>query len=287
VFWHPSGQLDRAVAAIDGPSDTRVVTLDIGGNDAFTGQCSSGWTADACPFRANYTAIVQRLASALANDPGAEKFQVMEYYNPESGTGSPAESGYDGGLLGDDLRIDCSGSGSSLGLNDLIACIGLDSGAGPVDTYPTFKAGGRRLLSGIHPTQTGYQYIACLFERPERAGSPRPCPPSIALSAARRQRVLMRHGLSLFVRVDQAAKVTESATIAIPRLARVVRLGPRTVAVAAGERTKLALRLAKKDLRVLRRALLARGRLVATVRVRARGAVDSSRTTARRIKLVP
>jgi len=46
---------------------------------------------------ANYTAIVQRLASALANDPGAEKFQVMEYYNPESGTGSPAESGYDGG----------------------------------------------------------------------------------------------------------------------------------------------------------------------------------------------
>jgi GDSL-like Lipase/Acylhydrolase family len=283
---NPGGQLDRAVAAIDGPSDTRVVTLDIGGNDAFTGQCSHAWTAEQCPFRANYTAIVQRLAGALANDPGAETFQVMEYYNPASGTGSPIESGYDTGLLGADLRIDCSGTGSSLGLNDLIACIGGDNGAGSVDTYPTFKAGGQRLLVGIHPSQTGYRYIACLFERPERAGSPQPCPPSIVLSGPRRQRVLIRHRLSVVVRVDQVAKVTASATIAIPRLARVVRLLPRTVTVAAGKRTRLALRLAKQDLRAVRRALLARGRLVVTVRARARGAVDSSRTATRKIKLV-
>jgi hypothetical protein len=145
----PGGQLDRAIAVVDGPSDTRAVTLDIGGNDALSGQCPPpSWNTDSCPFRENYRATVQRLAAALANDPGDETFQVMEYYNPASGTGSSTESGYDRGLLGEDMRIDCSGSGPALGLNDLITCLGRAAGAAAVDPYPTFKAGGQPLLAG-------------------------------------------------------------------------------------------------------------------------------------------
>ena len=280
----PGGELHRAIEVIDGPSDTQVVTLDIGGNDRLTGQCPPpSWNTDSCPFRANYTAIVQRLAGALANDPGTETFQVMEYYNPASGTGSSTESAYDGGLLGSDMRIDCLGSGSSLGLNDLIACIGRDSGAGPVNPYPTFKADGQRLLWGIHPSPLGDRYIACLFEQPERAGSPRPCPPLVVVSAPRRQHVLARRRVLVFVRVDQAAKVTASATIAIPRLARVVRLYRRTIAVAADKRAKLELRVSRSDLGILRRA---RRWAVMTVTARACGAVDSSPTTTRKVRLV-
>lgn len=283
----PGAQLDKAIAVVDGPSDTRVVTLDIGGNDALTGQCPPhSWNTDSCPFRQNYTAIVQRLAAALANDPDNETFQVMEYYNPASRTGSSTESDYDRGLLGEDMRIDCSGSGPSLGLNDLIACLGRDGGAAPVDPYPTFKAGGQRLLWGTHPSPLGDRYLACLFERPELAGRPQPCPLSVTLYAPRRQRVLSRSRLLVFVRVDRAAKVTASAAIAIPRLARVLRLRSRTIAVTADKRTKIALRLSKRNRSIMRRALNIRGRLTATVKVRTRTAGESSLTTSRRIRLV-
>jgi hypothetical protein len=62
----PGGQLDQANALIGEPSDTRVVTLDIGGNDGLNGQCPVGFNTPPCPFRANYTAIIQALQAALA-----------------------------------------------------------------------------------------------------------------------------------------------------------------------------------------------------------------------------
>ena len=179
------GQLYGALAAIDEPSDTRLVTLDIGGNDRLLGQCAIGFNVPSCPFTANYTAIVQSLGAALANDPGSESFQVMQYYNPASGTGTLTEVAYDFGLLGDDGRIDCAATGSRLGLNDLVACIGRDHGAEAVDGYPTFKAGGPSLMAdATHPNQTGHSYLACLFEHPERAGMRTPA----RLRRSRRQR---------------------------------------------------------------------------------------------------
>jgi hypothetical protein len=283
----PGGQLDKAIAVVDNPSDTRVVTLDIGGNDALTGQCPPhSWNTNSCPFRESYRAIVQRLATALANDPGDETFQVMEYYNPASGTGSSIESGYDRGLLGEDMRIDCSASGSSLGLNDLIACLGRDAGAAAVDPYPTFKAGGQRLLAGNHPSPLGDRYLACLFERPERAGRPPPCLPSVTLSAPRREHMRSRSRPFVFVRVGWAANVRAYATMAIPRLAHVLRLRSRTIAVTADQRTKLGLQLSKRSRRLVRRALNVRGKLTATVKVHARIAGESLVTVTRKIRLV-
>jgi hypothetical protein len=134
------GQLSEAIADIDAPSDTRVVTIDIGGNDRTA--CASGWYLPTCPFAANFTATLRDLQAALASDPGAEDLVAMAYYNPNSGLGPPTEPDIDRGLLGTDLRLDCSQSGDRLGLNDLIFCISGAQGAEVADAYPPFKAGG-------------------------------------------------------------------------------------------------------------------------------------------------
>ena len=76
------GQMDRAISRIGQSSDTRVVTLSIGGNDGRSGQCPTGFADPPCPFKDNYTAILARLRDALAGDPGSETVQALEYYNP-------------------------------------------------------------------------------------------------------------------------------------------------------------------------------------------------------------
>jgi len=303
-----NGQLDTALTAIGEPSDIRAVTLDIGGNDGVSGQCPTGYNTSPCPFRDNYTAIVQALRSALDTDPGDETLKVMQYYNPAAGTGSAEEAIYEFALLGSDGTVDCSGSGSALGLNDLIACVGRAHGAVPIDTHPTFKAGGRSLMAdAVHPNATGHAYIACLFEHPDRAGSPNPCEPTIGLppppppslevtlSGRTRQRVLRQRGVVVFVTSNEDAVVRASATVLLPRAGatpapatrlRLVRFRPVTTRVAAGARTKLKLRLAAKKLRLVRRALRSRRSLTARVRVRATDSAGSSRAAARRIKLV-
>ena len=303
---NPGGQLDAASALIGAPSDTKVVTLGVGANDGLSGQCPGGFNTPPCPFSANYTAIVQALQAALAGDPGDETFQVMEYYNPASATSNANEGLFDFALLGGDAKVDCAASGAALGLNDLIRCVGGQHGAAPVDVYPTFKAGGQSLIAdGVHPNDTGHAYIACLFAHPERAGAPRPCeptppvidkiPPRAALSGRARQRVLRQRAVVLFVLLDEDATVTASARIAIPAAsprarstarAKLVRLGPITKPIARGTRTRLRLRLPRKSMRLIRRALQARRSLTAKVRVRSTDAAGNSSLATRAIKLV-
>src|SRR5918995_3316127 len=94
------GQLDSALADINAASDTRAVTIDIGGNDRF--ECAGWWAS--CPFRYNLFATLSDLGAALDSDPGPESFAAMAYYNPASGTGG---EGQYPGLLGTDSVIDC------------------------------------------------------------------------------------------------------------------------------------------------------------------------------------
>lgn len=178
-----AGQLALAVGAIVEPTtDTRVVTLDIGGNDLLflvaAQPCQSDPGGDACQmlvaaqlvkFARNYSIILTTLQTALAEDPGEEKLFVMTYYNPYSGTGHLYEAFADRALLGSDLVIDCSAppGDARAGLNDLIACIGASSGAVVADVYPAFRGRGFELTNvaagDIHPNDAGYAVIAQTF----------------------------------------------------------------------------------------------------------------------------
>jgi len=178
-----AGQLELAVTAIEDPStDTRVVTLDIGGNDMLfltdTEPCKSSPGGEACQalismqlqkFAVNYTMILATLRTALADDPGKETLFVMTYYNPYGGTGDPYEPYADLVLLGSDLVIDCSAPPGDprAGLNDLIACIGVEYGAVAADVYTAFDDHALDLThiaeGDIHPNDAGHALIAQTF----------------------------------------------------------------------------------------------------------------------------
>ena len=179
----PSGQLGKALAAVSDPAtNIRVVTLDIGGNDLLTllnpGEpcvadpnsptCRQALAAALATFAGNYAFILAQLTAALANDPGPEKLLVMTYYNQLSGTGDPFESILDAALLGPDLKIDCAAPQNTWGLNDIITCLGTQSGAAVAKVYPRFAGKGRTLThvqegGNFHPTNAGYAMIANTF----------------------------------------------------------------------------------------------------------------------------
>jgi lysophospholipase L1-like esterase len=159
-----SFQLSSAVALIDRPSDTLRVTLDVGSNDILRLSSCDHPSDSACPVAANLRTILKTLNDALARDAGDETIQIMEYYNFEIGT--PRERANRVRLLGDDLKVDCSGTGPALGLNDLIHCIALEEKALPVDVLPVFDAAGTAFLDAdhLHPNDAGYLAIAKAFE---------------------------------------------------------------------------------------------------------------------------
>lgn len=160
------GQLSAALERIDDPAtDTRVATLGIGGNDlGFGGPCDEAPAGEACGFVANYTTLLASLSAALARDRGPEALVVLTYYNPFQGT--PNESRWDDLLVGSDGRVDCSGEGEQIGLNDLIACIGQRFGARVADVYPVLEGRIPELsAAGTHLNDTGYAIVAEVVTR--------------------------------------------------------------------------------------------------------------------------
>jgi lysophospholipase L1-like esterase len=157
------GQLLSAIALIDSPSDTLRVTIDGGSNDILNLSSCDHPSDPACPVAGNLRTILRTLNEALARDPGDETIQILEYYNWEIGT--PKESANRERLLGSDLKVDCSGTGLALGLNDLIHCIALEQSAVPVEVLPAFDAGGAAFLDvdHLHPDDAGYLAIAKAF----------------------------------------------------------------------------------------------------------------------------
>lgn len=176
-------ELASAVALIDDPAtDTRVVTLSIGGNDMLnlinepTDACVVEFTSPTCQalmaqaaagVQANLPVIIGTLQAALARDPGEEKLFVLLPYNAFSGTGSPFEPIVAGGLRGADGKFDCSalGNPANAGLDDILGCTALAMGAIPVDSYPYFEGRGLELTHigegfNIHPNDDGYALIA-------------------------------------------------------------------------------------------------------------------------------
>jgi RTX calcium-binding nonapeptide repeat (4 copies) len=156
--------VSRAVAVIKLPSDTLRVTLDVGLPDLRYLQGCDHPNNPACPFAENLRAILKTLNTELAQDPGNETIQIMEYFNPYIRTAE--EGAWRALLLGDDLKISCSGTGRALGLNDLIHCIALEQNAIPVDVLPAFDAAGTAFLDPLdqfHPNDAGNLAIAKAF----------------------------------------------------------------------------------------------------------------------------
>jgi lysophospholipase L1-like esterase len=159
-----SGQLASALADINAPSDTRVVTINIGGNDRV--DCADGWAS--CAFRNNLSATLADLSAALDADPGPEALIVMAYYNPASGLGGDApfsgEWWYERQLFGTDLAIDCEiTTGPRVGGNDVIFQEARRHGALLADAYAAMKPGGQAFIAGIHPNDAGHAAIADAF----------------------------------------------------------------------------------------------------------------------------
>jgi lysophospholipase L1-like esterase len=184
--------LGSAVAAIDESSDTKAVTIGIGINDVIPGgrdydpNCPTA-NAPACPLADNLRAILAAVNAALASDLGDETLQVMEYYNRDMGT--PNQSATRQLLLGSDGKIDCSGTGAALGLNDLIHCIGIEQGATPVDVLPIFDAAGEAFIASdhVHPNDAGHLAIAKAFGGAAIPTAPPPPASSPSLRAGKPQ----------------------------------------------------------------------------------------------------
>jgi lysophospholipase L1-like esterase len=263
----PGGQLERAVDVIRRSSNVRVVTLDIGGNDVLNRLCPAGFGHASCQYETNFRAILDALGAALAGDPGREKLQVMEYYNPAAGT--PLGAVYAEIGLGADGRVDCSGSGADRGLNDVITCVGAEHGAQAVDPYLTAMAIGSGFMGdSIHPSAKGHAAIACLFEHLERAGSAAPCR-ELRLTGAPSQRVLEQRAVVVAVRTGHPATVTVSARVKIPGPAPDATSARVTTDLVATKKTVLELRLGATARRSIRRALSHHRRLSAAVTVTA------------------
>jgi lysophospholipase L1-like esterase len=148
-------QLPLALADIAAPSDTKLITVSVGGNDSRDAACRPAG-ASSCPFGPTLRAIVERLKGALAEDPGDEQIQIMDRYNTEVGTSRQAGNAIS--LLGTDGRVGCGDTG----WNDIIYCVALETGAKFVDTYTPMLAGGRTYLADDqgHPNDAGHAVLA-------------------------------------------------------------------------------------------------------------------------------
>ena len=180
-------QLEDAVSLIGNPAtDTRVITLSIGGNDLLdlindpSDPCLLDATSPTCQFllftamsgvATNMPVILGTLQAALVEDPGAESIYVLLPYNAFSGTGHPLESLIASVMLGVDGTVDCTVDPSQFGLNDILGCTAMASGAVVVDAYPLFEGHSLELTHmgegfNVHPNDDGYAVIAKAHRSP-------------------------------------------------------------------------------------------------------------------------
>ena len=157
VLWARNGD--------DNPrNDVELITVDIGGNDAFAllRVCAGGVTAEcAQAVQATFATINQNLSTALsqlraAAGPDTE-IVVMTYYNGLVGCDRAAAAPQA------DLILE-GGPGLPTGLNDLIRAIAAQAGATVAETYGLLGSGD--LVGGddcLHPDDSGHQLLANAF----------------------------------------------------------------------------------------------------------------------------
>ena len=178
-----TGQVGAAFASIGDPTtDTRVVTLSLGGNDVGallndpSDPCVQNPADLACQAQVvaalqgaaqRYPVVLGSIAAAVGGDRDGAEVYVMTVYNPFGGLGAPYEGAVDGVLLGNDQRIDCSAvDPMAFGLNDIIACTAMAFGMTVVDAHPVIGDDALTLTHigegtfDSHPTDEGYALLA-------------------------------------------------------------------------------------------------------------------------------
>ena len=108
--------------------------------------------------------------------------------------------------------------------------------------------------------------------------------PTVTLSAPKRER-LRKGRLYLFATSSEAATAIVSGKVAIPTLAARYRLRVATTTLAAGTRTKIVLRITRRQLHALRAALSRGQELKATITVQAKDGAGNTTSKALAIRL--
>jgi plastocyanin len=109
--------------------------------------------------------------------------------------------------------------------------------------------------------------------------------PELALASRKSQRVLTQRGLRVTAESDEPATLRAGASVNVPGARKTVRFRSVTVELAAGVERAVKLRLSRKSLRTVRRALRRGVRLFARVRVSAEDSSGNLATARRRIRL--
>lgn len=145
----------------DPGNDVKVISVDIGGNDAFGlyPACSGGVTPGCIEaVRAMFATVSRNLKTALTELRDAAgpdtRIIVMTYYNALIGCERAAAAPMADALLD-------GGAGVPVGLNDLIRERAAEIGAGVAETYGRLGPGD--LVGGddcLHPVDSGYRIIA-------------------------------------------------------------------------------------------------------------------------------
>jgi lysophospholipase L1-like esterase len=260
------GELNKALADINGSSDTRVVTITIGGNDVEFA-CDFDFTSSACPFRSNFFATLTDLQSALGNDPGEEPLIAVAYYNPFGG--EPTAAMWDRALLGTPAKLGCADAGEELGLNDIVAQEAASHDARVANAYPAFEAGGDAYLwspgNDAHPNDAGYAALAELFRNAES-----PCRPALTLDAKKQE---LRRKLKMSITVD-----TDSILVAKGKAIK-----HTTEEVAANKKTKIEAKLKRKAKKKLAKELTTKGE--AKTKIRATATTEAGGTATDKLKV--
>jgi lysophospholipase L1-like esterase len=157
---------DAIVDIDDDRTDTRVVSVMIGGNDLRnSAACAARAAGRDCPLRRNLDRLFRRLRAALDRDPGKEALVAVTYLDPWSGTGTATEAASRQALVGRDGRVRCRDARTAeLGLDDLLACRVRRFGGIVADVHPRGAGRGAELTHSAngdpHYTDAGYALTA-------------------------------------------------------------------------------------------------------------------------------
>lgn len=289
-----AGQLTTALADINAASDTKALTIDIGGNDYLTGRCTTNWDdPSTCPYRANLASILSQLKAALAADPGDERFAVMAYYNP--GVGLSSEGEFDLARLGANLAIGLIDTGADVGVNDVIYQEAARLGIPVADPSAAFKANGQAFMADmVHPNDAGHAAIAaafCTVAPPlECALEPPPPPPpppdTTLMGKAKASKTQEQHGRRIVVRVKVKAKekLTAEARGKI-KLNPTYKLKPKKVELTTGATKTLKLKPKKAQAKKVTKALKRGEKATARLKVKLTDLAGNTETERLRVRL--
>ena len=134
---------------------------------------------------------------------------------------------------------------------------------------------------------------------PANASTPGPCPPAAplgttpapdttppALSASGRRAKLSKRGsVSFFVMSNERATGQATLSLRVPKAAGAVRFGKRNITLEAGKRTKVSLKLSKRNATRVRNALTTKKRLTAKITLTFEDAAGNATTETLNLRL--